>query len=39
MITDLLLYGSDKFDAKKNCNIFMSTLKFLKNLMDTYYNF
>ena len=27
---DLILYGSDKFDDKKNHNILMSTIKFIK---------
>ena len=29
--TDLILYGSDKFDDKKNLNILMSTIKFTKD--------
>ena len=28
---DLILYGSDKFDDKKNHNILMSTIKFIKD--------
>ena len=28
---DLILYGSDKFDAKKSHNILMSTIKFISN--------
>ena len=28
---DLILYGSDKFDGKKNHNILMSTIKFISN--------
>ena len=28
---DLVLYGSDKFDDKKNNNILMSTMKFIKD--------
>ena len=28
---DLILYGSDKFDGKKNHNILMSTIKFIKD--------
>ena len=28
---DLILYGSDKFDDKKNRNILMSTIKFIKD--------
>ena len=27
---DLILYGSDKFDDKKNHNILMCTIKFIK---------
>ena len=27
---DLILYGSDKFDDKKNRNILMCTIKFIK---------
>ena len=27
---DLILYGSDKFDNKKNHNILMCTIKFIK---------
>ena len=27
---DLVLYGSDKFDNKKNHNILMCTIKFIK---------
>ena len=27
---DLILYHSDKFDDKKNCNILMCTIKFIK---------
>ena len=27
---DLILYGSDKFDDKKNYNILMCTIKFIK---------
>ena len=29
--TDLILYGSGKFDDKKNLNILMSTIKFTKD--------
>ena len=28
---DLILYGSDKFDNKKNHNILMCTIKFIKS--------
>ena len=28
---DSVLYGSDKFDDKKNNNILMSTIKFIKD--------
>ena len=28
---DLILYGSDKFDDKKNHNILMFTIKFIKD--------
>ena len=28
---DLILYGSDNFDDKKNLNILMSTIKFTKD--------
>ena len=28
---DLVLYGSDKFDNKKNHNILMCTIKFIKS--------
>ena len=28
---DFILYGSDKFDDKKNHNILMSTIKFIKD--------
>ena len=30
-LTDLILYGSDKFDDKKNHNMLMSTIKFIKD--------
>ena len=30
-LIDLILYGSDKFDDKKNNNILMSIIKFIKN--------
>ena len=30
-LIDLILYGSDKFDDKKNYNILMSTIKFIKD--------
>ena len=35
---DLILYGSDKFDDKKNRNILMCTIKFLKDLTKACYN-
>ena len=39
---DLVLYGSDKFDDKKNHSILMCTIKFIKvfkDLTKTCYNF
>ena len=30
-LIDLILYDSDKFDGKKNHNILMSTIKFIKD--------
>ena len=30
-LIDLILYGSDKFDDKKNYSILMSTIKFIKD--------
>ena len=36
---DFNLQGSDKFDDKKKSNILMSTLKFLKTLMNACYKF
>ena len=30
-LIDLILYDSDKFDDKKNYNILMSTIKFIKD--------
>ena len=30
-LIDLILYGSDKFDVKKNHNILMCTIKFIKD--------
>ena len=36
---DLILHGIGKLDDKKNCNILMSTIKFINDLMNTCWNY